>query len=245
MLHTNVAEGIHRLEVANTNLYIVEHSSGILLVDAGLPRVWPHLLLALKQLAIDPGQLSGVLLTHGHFDHVGGLPQILEHWTIPVWVHPGDAALVAHPYSYDHERFRFGYPLRYPRSIPIVVSIALAGALEVTGTSDTIALDEGLSLPGDPVIVPTPGHTHGHIAVHFPDRDAVIVGDSLVTLDPYTGETGPQIVAGAATADSAGALGSLDALRDTDATLVLPGHGWVWNGGITSAVAAAKARGAH
>jgi len=245
MLRTNVAEGIHQLEVAKTNLYIVEHSKGFLLVDAGLPRSWSHLLLALKQLALDPGQLSGILLTHGHFDHVGGLPQILEHWKVPVWVHPGDTALVAHPYSYNHERARFGYPLRYPRSIPTVLSIALAGGLEVKGTTVAVPLAEGMTLPGDPVIIPTPGHTPGHIAVHFPDRDAVIVGDAIVTLDPYTGETGPQIVAGAATADSAEALGSLDSLRQTDATLMLPGHGWVWNGGITSAVAAARARGAH
>src|SRR3954453_22602838 len=35
---------------------------------------------------------------------------------------------------------------------------------------------------------------------HFPHRDAVIAGDVLVMLDPYTGAKGPRIVAGAATA---------------------------------------------
>jgi glyoxylase-like metal-dependent hydrolase (beta-lactamase superfamily II) len=93
--------------------------------------------------------------------------------------------------------------------------------------------------------VPTPGHTAGHVALHFPERDALIVGDAVVTLDPYTGETGPQIVARAATANSPQALRSLDALVATAATTVLPGHGEPWTDGIVSAVAAARKRGAH
>jgi hypothetical protein len=34
--------------------------------------------------------------------------------------------------------------------------------------------------------------------VILPDRDTVIAGDAIVTLDPYTAKTGPRIVAGAA-----------------------------------------------
>lgn len=83
------------------------------------------------------------------------------------------------------------------------------------------------------------------IAVHLADRDALLTGDALVTLDPYTGARGPQIVAGAATASSETALDSLDALAATGATTVLTGHGPGWRGGIAGAVAAARRRGAH
>jgi hypothetical protein len=47
-----------------------------------------------------------------------------------------------------------------------------------------------LPVPGSPHVVFTPGHTLGHCALHFPDRDTVIVGDAVVMLDPYTAETG-------------------------------------------------------
>ena len=84
----------------------------------------------------------------------------------------------------------------------------------------------------------------GHCALHFPDRNAVIAGDAVVMLDPYTAETGPKIVAGAATADSKRALESLDALADTGATTVLTGHGEAWRGGTVEAVARARRAGA-
>jgi glyoxylase-like metal-dependent hydrolase (beta-lactamase superfamily II) len=91
--------------------------------------------------------------------------------------------------------------------------------------------------------VPTPGHTIGHVSFHLPDRDVLIAGDAVVTFNPYTGGHGPQIVSGAATADSAQALASLDALAATGASTVLTGHGPVWREGAAGAVEAARAAG--
>ena len=99
-------------------------------------------------------------------------------------------------------------------------------------------------MPGAPVVVHTPGHTLGHCALHLPDRDALIAGDALVMLDPYTARRGPRVVARAATADSERALASLDALAATGATTVLTGHGPPWTGGAEAAVAAARSAGA-
>ncbi len=73
----------------------------------------------------------------------------------------------------------------------------------------------------------------------------LIAGDALVTLDPYTGETGPQIVARAATADTAEAMESLDTLARTSARVVLTGHGEPVLDGVGPAVAAARRRGPH
>jgi glyoxylase-like metal-dependent hydrolase (beta-lactamase superfamily II) len=124
--------------------------------------------------------------------------------------------------------------------------MSVAGALVVRGCHGTRAIADGdvLDVPGRPVVVATPGHTDGHVALHLSERDAVVAGDALVTLDPYTARTGPRIVAGAATADSGRALASLDALEATRATWVLPGHGEPWAGGVGRAVALAREAGA-
>jgi glyoxylase-like metal-dependent hydrolase (beta-lactamase superfamily II) len=116
----------------------------------------------------------------------------------------------------------------------------------VKGVEQARSYDAGetLDVPGRPEVVFTPGHTHGHCSLHFPQRGAVIAGDAIVTLDPYTGGTGPQIVAGAATADSAQALASLDALAATGASTVLTGHGPVWRDGVATAVDRAREAGA-
>ena len=99
-------------------------------------------------------------------------------------------------------------------------------------------------MPGAPRVVFTPGHTLGHCALHLPDRDAVIAGDAIVTLDPYTGRTGPRLVARAATADTDRNLRSLGPLAATGARTVLVGHGEPWTQGVEAAAAAARQAGA-
>jgi glyoxylase-like metal-dependent hydrolase (beta-lactamase superfamily II) len=102
---------------------------------------------------------------------------------------------------------------------------------------------ETLDVPGRPTVVHTPGHTHGHCALHLPDRGVVLAGDAFVTWDPYVASDGPKIVSGAATADSAQALASLDALAALDAGTTLTGHGEPWTGPLAEAAERARAIG--
>lgn len=187
-----------------------------------------------------------MVLTHAHFDHVGVAARVRARTGATVWAHEQEAYLAAHPYRYDHENVRTLYPLRYPRSLPILAAMARAGALHVRGVRNLARLEPGevLDVPGRPVVVLSPGHTFGHCALHLPDRGVLFTGDALVTLDPYTAKTGPRIVAGAATADAAMALRSLDALAATGAHTVLPGHGEPWTHGIRAAADHARAVGA-
>lgn len=240
MLFRDVAEGIHRLEIAHTNTYLVETGDRLLVVDAGLPAAWPHLLLAVRDLGYSPSRVEGLLLTHGHFDHVGTAARMRREWGTPVYVHPGDAPLAASPYSYRPESNRLGFVATHPGGLLPLGRMLLAGAATVPGVADTLPLESRAEVPGSPWIIETPGHTDGHVALHFAGRDAVIVGDALVTFDPYTGGIGPRIVAPAATADVDTAVASLDLLVDTEVQHVLPGHGPAWSGGVRAAVAQAR-----
>lgn len=235
--------GVHRLRHAYVNCYLLTDDDGVTVVDAGLPGHWEQLGRALRSIGATPSDVRALVLTHAHFDHVGFAARLQERLGLPVLLHPGDAFLAAHPYRYAHERVRGVYPLRHPGSLPVLGAMSLAGALTVRGCHGTLPIADGqvLDVPGRPVVVATPGHTDGHVALHLPDRDAVIAGDALVTLDPYTARSGPRIVAGAATASSER---SLDALEATRATWVLPGHGEPWGGGAGRAVQLARQVGA-
>ncbi|GEO96630.1 MBL fold metallo-hydrolase [Kocuria turfanensis] len=247
MFTPHVADGIHRITHAHVNCYLVEDDDGVTLVDAGLPSMWPMLLAALEDRGRRPDQVRALVLTHAHFDHVGFARRAQEEWGVPVLGHPADARLAAHPYRYRPERNRFLYPFGHPRSLPLLGRMAAAGALAVKGVRDLSPLETGTALPvpGRPVVVHTPGHTDGHCILDLPDRGAVLSGDALVTLDPYTGRRGPQIVAAAATADTTVALDSLDAVAATGAGTVLPGHGDRWTQGAEAAARHARAAGAH
>lgn len=245
MFARNVADGVHLIQHANVNCWLIEGGGGLTLVDAGLPRTWKHLYAWIPALGYRWSDLQAVVLTHAHFDHMGMVRRLSDELGLPVYAHPAEAELVRCPYRYAHERAIASYPIRHPKAIPILASMIGAGAGGVRGLKHFVPLpSEGeIAVPGHPRIIATPGHTFGHISLHLPDRDAVLTGDALVTLDPYTAQTGPRIVAGAATADSELALRSLDAIARTQATILLPGHGDPWQHGAAAAVRLARDNG--
>ncbi|MEV7630793.1 MBL fold metallo-hydrolase [Microbacterium sp. NPDC089318] len=240
------APGVHRLDVAHVNCYLVEAEGGLTLVDAGLPGTSRLLDALLQRIGAVRGDIDAVLLTHGHFDHVG-MARSLASDGVASLVHPEDARLARHPYRYAHEAPIWSYPLRHPRIMPSMISMVRNGALTVKGVDAAPGVEDGevLDVPGRPRAIWTPGHTEGHCAFFFENVGALLCGDAIVTLDPYTGRRGPQIVAGAATADSTRALASLEALRAVEDSVLLPGHGEPWTRGAGSAIDSALRTGAH
>ncbi len=243
-IERGAAPDIHRIEDASVNWYLVEAESGLTIVDAGVPRSWDSLQRVLGEIGRDAAEIRALVLTHAHFDHVGFAERARTELGIPVYVHENDAPLARKPLQYTHERARSRYFLTKPGGLPHVLGFLATRAFWPPPVRELRCFSAGeLDVPGSPQVILTPGHTVGHCALHFPDRDAVIGGDAIVMLDPYTGAKGPRIVAGAATADSEWALRSLDALADLPAGTVLTGHGEPWHGGVAEAVRQARAAG--
>jgi glyoxylase-like metal-dependent hydrolase (beta-lactamase superfamily II) len=242
MLHLNVAEGVHRIENAYTNWYAIEDGKELTIVDTGHPRSWASLEALMRTRERRP---TAVVLTHAHFDHMGFAERARSELGIAVYAHEREVPVTRHPLQYDHERSRVPYMLRHPGFDRAFFAMTLMGALFVRGVEsvETFTDGEQLDVPGNPRVVYTPGHTHGHCALHLADRGVVITGDAFVTYNPYTNSQGPQIVSGAATADSAEALASLDRLAALDADVALTGHGEPWRGCLGTALAKARDRG--
>jgi len=155
------------------------------------------------------------------------------NWASGLLSHENDAPLARHPQQYAHERSRLRYILGNPQALPVVWSFIRTRAFFPAPVRHVERFsDEGtLSVPGSPRVVFTPGHTLGHCSLYFPDRDTLIAGDAVVTFNPYIAKRGPQIVTGAATADSGRNLRSLEAIASTGAGTVLCGHGEPWLAG--------------
>jgi glyoxylase-like metal-dependent hydrolase (beta-lactamase superfamily II) len=242
----NAAEGIHRIEDANTNWYIVEEDGRLLVVDAGVPRSWESLHDALGKIGRRADDIEALVLTHAHFDHVGFAEKARTALQVPVYVHENDVPLTRHPWRYDFERPRSLYFATQVRALPIVAQFLRTRAFWPPRLQQVVRYSENdatLPVPGAPRVVYCPGHTLGHCALHFADRDTLIAGDAIVMLDPYTARRGPRLVARAATVDVERNLASLDALAQTGAQTVLTGHGEAWTGGVQAAVAEARRAG--
>ncbi|HEV2092737.1 MAG TPA: ribonuclease J [Rubrobacter sp.] len=73
------------------NMTAVRQSSGTILVDAGMSfpdEEMPGIDLVLPDFTFlreHAGELKGIVLTHGHEDHVGALPYLLREFNVPVY----------------------------------------------------------------------------------------------------------------------------------------------------------------
>jgi glyoxylase-like metal-dependent hydrolase (beta-lactamase superfamily II) len=113
-----VGEGVHAIVHGHTNCYVIEADSGLILVDAAYPRTWRLVERCLEVIKRPVDDIRCLLITHGHFDHLGFANMIRQRFGVPVWIHPGDLPIARHPYSYRPGRPRGLYPLAYPQSVP-------------------------------------------------------------------------------------------------------------------------------
>lgn len=243
-IQTNVVEGIHRVEHADVNWYIVEDRTGLTIVDAGLPTSWNMLHAALGQLGKELSDIRALILTHGHFDHIGFAERLRRETGIPIYIHDNDVPLLRHPRQYGRNRPLSWYLLTQFRALPTVARLVANRAWWPDAVAEVRRIRERvLPVPGTPQVLFTPGHTHGHCSFYFPHHDTLIAGDAVVTYNPYRATAYPQIVSDAATVDPDRALESLDVLASTQARTVLTGHGEPWSQGIEQLVEIAKSHG--
>ncbi|MEU6973749.1 MBL fold metallo-hydrolase [Kitasatospora aureofaciens] len=240
---------VHRLGDHLVNFYLVDTGPALLLVDAGLPAHWDGLRTALRDLGRPVTDIAAVLVTHGHPDHVGVAEQVRAASGAEIWVHESDAPILTEPRRLNKvwtpERSLLGYAVRRPNSLRAPLHLARGGALRIPPVRSlhTFTHDRQLDLPGAPLAIHTPGHTHGSTSYLFPDASLAFTGDALVTHDAVAGRVGPCVICRAFTQDSTAALASLEKIAKHDIATVLPGHGEPWTDSLARAARQAVAGG--
>ena len=75
------------------NCVVVSDGEGCIVVDPGQEA--SRISGLLTELRLKP---LAIVLTHGHFDHIGGLPGLLASYPgLPVYAHPSDWPMFGHP----------------------------------------------------------------------------------------------------------------------------------------------------
>ncbi|WP_307201026.1 MBL fold metallo-hydrolase [Paenibacillus harenae] len=201
-----------------------QKDKGWVLVDAGMPRSAKKIIKAADERFDFPP--TAIILTHGHFDHVGAIIELIEHWNVPVYAHELEM-----PYLTGLSD--------YPPADP-TVNGGLVTEMSPFFPHDGINLDDRvIALPADgtiPVLpeweyIHTPGHTRGHISLFRKDDGTLIAGDAFVTVKQeslYKVMMQEQEISGPPkyfTTDWVLAERSVKKLASLQPTLAITGHG--------------------
>ncbi|HEX6923661.1 MAG TPA: MBL fold metallo-hydrolase [Bacillales bacterium] len=187
------------LGAVQANAYIIENENGeAVIIDPGGEA--ERLISYIESKSLKP---TAVLLTHAHFDHIGAVDEVRNHWSIPVYLHGAEKDWLQDPQKNGSAFFP-----------------AADGGTIVKPADEIIEREGSLHVgPFTFEVLETPGHSPGSVSFYNRDSGIVFSGDALFAgsigrTDLYAGDHGELIE-------------SIEnkLLPLPDKTIVAPGHG--------------------
>lgn len=158
------------------NVVFAGSPSSWVLIDTGIPGSAGSIKDICAKRFGDGSRPQCIILTHGHFDHVGSLLKLAEDWDVPVYAH-----VLEHPY--------LNGTLSYPSPdvwagggiMPLLSPLFPTSPMDVGARLHALPADHTVpAMPGW-TWMHTPGHTPGHVSLWRESDRTVIAGDAFIT----------------------------------------------------------------
>jgi len=206
-----LAPGVWRVATAPrdlVNTFVLRDDDGqVTLVDAGTKRAPKVVVAALEQIGVHVTDVTRILVTHAHGDHVGGLGGLRARTGATVAAHEREAAYLREGRGPVLDRTTMGGRL-----------LRRSPGLTPTPVEEELVDGQVLDVAGGLRVLHTPGHTEGSVCLLAEDEALLFSGDTL-----FQGGWGRVDLPGGDPAAMVASLTRLTGLEDHIG--VFPGHG--------------------
>ena len=205
--------GVYHLPFPVGHAYLWARDDGLTLIDSGLPGSAAGIAEAIRGLGREPAEVTTIVLTHFHDDHVGGAPEIAAWGPVTIMAGRADAPVVRGEAAGPP-------PILSAWEVELLQQVR-AGMGEVK--ADPVRVDRELAggevLPGGAHVLAAPGHTPGSVALYLPGPGVLFAGDAVARTSDG------RVIRGVFNADPERAEATFQMLAALDVRVACFGHG--------------------
>lgn len=216
----------YTVQIVNVIFYGRPDDGDFVLIDAGMPKSSEKIIEAAKERFGENSKPKAIILTHGHFDHVGAVIELAEHWNVPVYAHKLEL-----PYLNGMEDYQSPDPSVDGGMVAKMSPMFPKKGIDITEKLHELPADGSVPYMPDFEWVHTPGHTKGHVSLYREKDKALIAGDAFITVKQdslYNVLTQKKNIYGPPryfTTDWEAAKASVEKLASVNPEIAVTGHG--------------------
>ena len=139
--------------IMDVNTYIISNDQDLIVIDPG--QELDEVIQVIDHMSL---HFVGILITHGHFDHIAGIDELVERYHVPVYTSLRTKIIIQNTELNLSDAF----------SIPFIPEANLEEATPHM-TLGSFEID----------VINVPGHTFGDVAFYFKDHNALFTGDAI------------------------------------------------------------------
>ena len=200
-----IVEGVYQVDGVNCNVYLVEDNDKLILIDTGLPRSAKKITKYIESLGRKPTDVSIIVLTHFHIDHVGSAKKMKELTNASIAIGEFDADIIVGKKS--------------PPKPKNLMFRAFSSIIKAAPVEPELLLKDNDRV-GRLTVIYTPGHSEGSISLMDSEKKVMFAGDAIRFMDNKL--TGPPEQF---TLDMNKAKESIRKISMFDFDIMLSGHG--------------------
>jgi glyoxylase-like metal-dependent hydrolase (beta-lactamase superfamily II) len=155
-----ISDEVYALDSTEGNYVYVILGEEIILVDTGRPKNGEGILNDLKSMDIKPHDIKHILITHHDMDHVGSLAFLQRETGAKIWASKEDIPYICGKKNREGIKKLIKYIMK----------------IEKPQNINAYPKDQKI---GDIEVIPTPGHTPGHVSLLY--KDIMFIGDLFKT----------------------------------------------------------------